>query len=106
MDCDWSKRQAGDTSYEIIEGIFGIGSIICLDCVEQVGEGSVCARWIVNGIMNLGGIVELSMGIYIFSTFDGSVFKGFAIAIHSIFLIIGTLWGCFAIFVYNKGWPW
>ena len=87
---------------EIIEGIFEIGSIICLDCVEECGEGSILVRWIVDLIMHIGGIVELAMGIYIFSTFAGSIFIGFAIGVQSIFLLIAILWICGTIFIVKE----
>ena len=47
--------------------------------------------------MHVGGIIELSTGIYIFGTFEGSVFKGFALMIQSIFLLIATIWICVSI---------
>ena len=90
---------------EVIEGMFEIGTIVCLECVEEMGDGSRWVRWIVDVIIHIGGIVELSMGIYIVTTFQESVFMYVALGIQCLFLLIARCWMCGTIyFAKNDVW--
>ena len=77
---------------EIIEGIFEIGTMCCIEGMEKMGQGSKLARIMVDIIMHFGCIVELSMGIYIFSTFEFSFFMIIGLGVQSLYLLIAICW--------------
>ena len=92
---------------EIIEGVMEIASTCC-ECVGElgdmkVGDRSNISRWIVNWLLHIGAIVELSMGVYIFNLFDTSIFKVVAIALQGIFLLVAAYW---TVYVVRRMWRW
>eukprot|EP01084_Bolivina_argentea_P023276 43407_1 len=79
---------------EIIEAVFEIGSIVCIECVEKLSDASKYGAIIVNWIIHISALIELCFGIYIFSTFNASVYMYIGISVQILFLLIATIWIC------------
>ena len=79
---------------EIIEGTFEILSTVIVDGCGECTDSHPFVTKIIYYIMIVSAIVELCMGIYLFSTFSDAVYVGVGIGIQSLWLLFATLWFC------------
>eukprot|EP01084_Bolivina_argentea_P253326 425479_1 len=79
---------------EIAEGVFEIGTIIFTDCFRMGNEFNVFVSTILQYVIMIACMMELCMGIYLFSTFSDAVYVGMGIGLQSLGLLFVILWFC------------
>ena len=79
---------------EIIEGVFEVGSVVCVEAMGECTSVNTYFTIVIYYIIMIGAITELSMGIYLFSTFSDAIYVGMGIGIQSLFSLIATIGFC------------